>query len=175
VSSRGNANSCASAGWLRWNAVSKQATCGTLGGNRADCTDNGDVMRLVQRGERYQSFERGQDLAVDLHRLRKSGPAVDNTVTHAVETGIAADMGCEPIMDGGYTAGIAVARNRSIGKLVAGRIGDLQMRRCPDTLDLAMSACRKGPVGHRLEYRELDAGTTPALTTRIGSRIAVTL
>src|SRR5260370_11283389 len=32
------------------------------------------------------------------------------------------------------------------------------MRRCPDPPDLAMSACRKGPVGHRLEYRELDAG-----------------
>jgi hypothetical protein len=131
-------------------------------------------MRLVQRGERYQSFERGQDLAVDLHRLRISGPAVDNTVTHAVETGIAADMHCEPIMDGGYTAGIPVARNRSIGKLVAGRIGDLQMRRCPDTLDLAMSACRKGPIGHRLEYRELDAGR-PGIDDQDRFRIAVTL
>jgi hypothetical protein len=127
-------------------------------GNRAHRTDRGDVMRLVQRGERYQSFESGQDLAVDQHRQRINGPAMDDTVAHSVETGIAADMRCEPIMDGGYSAGIAVAHNRPIGKLVAGRIGDLQMRRRPDTLDLAMSACRKGPIGHGLEYRELDAG-----------------
>ena len=129
-----------------------------LGDNRADCTDDGDVMRLMQRGERYQAFEHGHDLAVDQHRLRISRPAMDNPVAHAIKAGLAADMRREPIMDGGYGAGMAVARNRPIGQLFPLRVGDFQMGRGSNALDLAMSACRKGPVGHGLEYRELDAG-----------------
>jgi hypothetical protein len=63
----------------------------------------------VQRGERYQAFEHGHDLAVDQHRLRISGPAMDDTVAHPIKPGLAADMRCEPIMDGGDGAGMAVA------------------------------------------------------------------
>ena len=83
---------------------------------------------------------------------------MDDAMARSVKAGLGADMRREPIMDGGYSAGIPVARYPPIGKLSAVRIGDLHMRRRPDALHLTMSACRKGPVGHRLEYRELDAG-----------------
>ena len=39
-------------GWLRWKAVSKQATCGVSGKGANRRLDAGDVVRLVQRRER---------------------------------------------------------------------------------------------------------------------------
>ena len=85
---------------------------------------------------------------------------MDDAVAHSIKPGLAADMRREPIMDGGDGSGMPVAHNRPISKLVSFGIGDLEMRRRPDALHLAMSACRKGPIGHGLEYRELDTGRT---------------
>src|SRR5208283_2294207 len=129
-----------------------------LGGEGADRTDSRDVMRFMQRSQWYQSFEVGHDLAVDQHRLRIGQPAMDNTVPHAVESGFAADMRREPIVDRRDGAGVAFTCNRPVGKLIAVRIVDLQVGRRTNAFDLAMSVCRKRPVGQSLEYRELDAG-----------------
>lgn len=129
-----------------------------LGSDSADCADGSDMVWLVQWGERYQGFERGDDFAVDQHRLRVNRPAMDDTMAHSVETSLAADMRREPIVDSGDGAGMAVPRNRPIGQLFPLRVGDPQMRQLPNALDLAMRARRKGPAVRGFEYREFDAG-----------------
>jgi hypothetical protein len=55
-------------GWLA--AMECRVEAGNLRHVRGDSTertDSGDVMRLVEGGERYQSFEICHDLAVDQH------------------------------------------------------------------------------------------------------------
>jgi hypothetical protein len=83
---------------------------------------------------------------------------MDDAVTYAVEPRVVADMRHEPLEDRGDRTDMAGTGNRPVGKLFAARIGDLQMGRGPDALDLAMDSGDKRPVGRRLEYREFDAG-----------------
>ena len=53
-------SACASAGCVRWNAVSKHATCGSAGASATQRTHRRQIVRLVQRRERHQPLERGQ-------------------------------------------------------------------------------------------------------------------
>ena len=62
--SRGSANAWATSGCTRWNAVSKQATCGSSGRVRRSA-DRRQVVRLVQRRQRHELFELREHRGVD--------------------------------------------------------------------------------------------------------------
>ncbi len=63
--SRGSGTSSATGGCPRWKPVSKQATCGTPGRRSKTASMARQVVRLVQRRQRDQRSQLGQDLAGD--------------------------------------------------------------------------------------------------------------
>ena len=56
------------AGCVRWNAVSKHATCGSSGAPLEQRADRREVVRLVQRRERHELLEPGDHVAVEPDR-----------------------------------------------------------------------------------------------------------
>ena len=128
-----------------------------LGRGGADRPNDGDLVRLVQRGERHQLLEIGQQPAIDQRRLGILQSAMHHAVADAVESGLAADVTCEPVVDRRDRPVVAGAGDRLRGELAAPGIGDLKSRRDPDSLHLAVHARRKRSVGGGFEHREFDA------------------
>ena len=82
----GSAKLCATGGFERWNAVSKQATCGRSGARCEQRADRREVVRLVQRRERDELLQPGRATrGVDPDRLGVLGAAVDDAVTDGGE------------------------------------------------------------------------------------------
>jgi hypothetical protein len=86
------------------------------------------------------------------------------------ETGFAAGMHGEPAVDAGDRRLMVFSRNRLIKQLAALRIGDLDPRSVADRRHLAVGA--GGVAVSNTENLMLDE---PALMTRIGSRIIISL
>ena len=70
VIASGSANACATGGCVRWNAVSKHATCGNCGAAGEQRADRREVVRLVQRRQRHEFLERREHVRVDAHGQR---------------------------------------------------------------------------------------------------------
>ena len=73
-------------GELRMGAVEGGIEAGDLGQVRlasGDRADAGEVVRLMQRGERAERLELGEHGIVDPHRGGELGAAVDHPVAHA--------------------------------------------------------------------------------------------
>src|SRR5215813_569364 len=124
----------------------------------SDSPDGGDVVRLVQRRERYQLLKMGHHLLIDNDRLGIDHSAVHDAVSYAVKSRFAADMVRQPAVNGRDSGAVVLAGDGLVRDTAALRIGNLQPRRCADTLDLPVQVRRKRLVGARVEHRELDAG-----------------
>ena len=68
VRARGSAKAVATLGWVWWKAVSKQATCGSVGMQLRQRRDGGEVMRLMQRRQRNERRQLGDDRGIDANR-----------------------------------------------------------------------------------------------------------
>ena len=71
---------------------------GHVGRDSADGADSGELVRLVQRCERYQFLECGEHLVIDEHRRRIIQSAVDHAVADGGESGSLPHAG-EPFMN----------------------------------------------------------------------------
>src|SRR5215475_9556145 len=124
----------------------------------SDGPDGGDVVRLVQRRERYQRLKTGHHLLIDNDRLGIDHSAVHNAVSYAAKSRFAADMVREPAVNGRDTGAVVLAGDGLVRDAAALRIRNLQPGRWANTLDLPVQVRGKRPVGARFEHRELDAG-----------------
>ena len=120
-------------------------------------SDGGDIVRLMERRERYQLCKLRQHDVIDQHRFDKGQSAMNDTVADSGKTCFAADMGGEPVVDRRDGTFLILGIDRPIGELAASRIIDPEMRRGSDALHLAMRSWRKRTVCHRLEDGKLDA------------------
>src|ERR1051325_3682215 len=125
--------------------------------DRRNRADRRQGVRLMQRREGHQSFERGRDLSLDQDRFGVGGSTMHDPMAHAVEHRLMSNMSNKPIMDGGNGGSVIGSGYRLIQQLAALRIGDLEVRLSSDRGNLAMRASREGAVRCGLEHRELDA------------------
>src|SRR5215831_2538031 len=149
------------AGKRRLVTMESRVEAGDLRHLRRDGSDgpnSGDVVRLVQRRERYQLLKTGHHLLIDNERLGIDHSAVHNAVSYAAKSRFAADMVREPAVNGRDTGAVVLAGGGLVRDTVALRIRNLQPGRQADTLDLPVQVRSKRPVGARFEHRELDAG-----------------
>ncbi len=130
-----------------------------VGRDRGDRADRGDVVRLVQRRERHQRFERGQHGVVDQHRRRISGSAMDHAMADAGKAGFTADMGGEPVVNGGHRGVMIVAGYCRVGELAALRVGNFDPRR--------RSGFRAEPVDLTVRAGRRASGRASSRTPRI--------
>src|SRR5919106_6317843 len=86
---RGRANQSASSGWARWNAVSKQATCGRSGWLAATARMPARLWRLMQGRQRAERVEFRQHRVVDPHRRCELRTAMHDTVAHTAQREVA--------------------------------------------------------------------------------------
>ena len=84
--------------------------------DRRDDADGGEVVRLVQRRQRLERGQAGEDVGVDAHRAVEVGAAVDDAVADGAELD-AAEAG-EPAAQrlGGRAAGRGARRRPSCGR-----------------------------------------------------------
>ena len=125
----------------------------------ADRPNGGDLVRLVQRGERHQLLPDPPAPARRSAPVASILPAVHHAVTDAVEAGLAANVACKPFLyrrDGAARG----AGQGLVGELAALGVGDRQSRRSADPLDLTVHVLRQRAAGRGLEHRELDARGT---------------
>jgi hypothetical protein len=88
----------------------------------------GDVVRLMQRGERDESLQRCDDRVVNQNRGRIVQTAVHHAMPNTGKTGHATDMRGKPAMNGSHRALMIVSRNCFVNQFPALRIGDLDAR-----------------------------------------------
>ncbi len=102
----GSGRRCATSGSRRWKAVSKQATWGTPGTAARRRLERGDLGREVQRGERHEGAELGQQRVVDECGAVVVRAAVDDAVADHLQPAVAGEAvqhvverGVRPVAD----------------------------------------------------------------------------
>ena len=149
--------------------MSKQATCGRSGSIAGDDADGGEVVRLVQRRQRLERGQPGEDGGVEQHRAVEVGAAVDDAVADGAELD-AAEAGEPAAESPRWRRAGRGARRRSQRPVDEGRavgVGGAQARADADAVDLAADLAleARGSAAKSWNFR-LDE---PALTTRIAS------
>ena len=103
--------------------------------------DGGEVVRLVQRGERHQPFQRRKRLCVDQYRLAKMFAAMDHSMAGADELPVL--MFAQPVEQPCQSRFMRVGAGGQVpGERVAGRIAGAEGGRCAqpgnDSLELGL-------------------------------------
>ena len=127
-----------------------------VGRRRGNELDGREIVRLVQRRQRHQLFERGHDARIDADRRREFSAAVDDAMAER-EHGTAGQELAPEIQDlGGGALVIELALGpAALGDGRARGIGGRKVCGESDVLDLSVKQQRA--VAARLVERELDA------------------
>ena len=89
---------------------------------------------------------------IDENRFAIRNPAVDDAMSDAVKARLAADLGHEPLANGGERRLVILAADRALDQRVAACIGGAQMGGEADAFDFAVDGRRHGAIRQGLKY-----------------------
>src|ERR1041385_9310162 len=92
--------------------------------DRRNRADRRQGVRLMQRREGYQSFERGHDLSLGQDRFGVGGSTMHDPMAHAVEHRLMSNMSNKPIMDRGNSGSLIGSGYRLVQPIGALRVRD---------------------------------------------------
>lgn len=127
----------------------------------ADHADRRQVVGLVQRRQRREGVQLGEDGVVDQHRLGQVGATVHHAMAHGQRRAaqVAAEPGADHFLAVGHVGRVA-GRDVAFHQRLAGGVAHPQARMAgADAFELAAQARRQGLLAVDVVQVELDAGT----------------
>ena len=134
-----------------------------------DRLDRSEVVRLMERSERGEFFQLGEDLRRDHGGSAEAGAAVDHPVTHA-DDAAALVLRAKPSREDVDRCAAIADRGveRFVEQFLAAGILDRHPGRCADPLDLTARLDRPVRLPRRSVHAELQAGRAGIQDESIG-------